>query len=554
MVRAPEAIPCRRVPGPNVCHLFWERFAAIMKKYFYRALLPLLLVSLYFSTGAGALDPLRVKVAVLKNFPPQYVTSETGRPQGFAVDTIEAIAELANLEIDYLVKDSWAEMFAAVKSGEADLIPNQGITDRRRQWFAFSRPVETFAVSIFTRIHENGIATLQDLAGKKTAVVKLNIGERLVKNEPAIQTQKYDHAEEALFGLLSGNVDALIFPEPVLWKIARDAGIDNRIKVVGKSLKEVRRGVSVSRENRLLLERIDRAVEKFVGSERYHRIYTRWYGRPEPYWTSGKVAVIFTVLLAAAVFLMGFWRYHSVMRLNRELQRNIERLKTAEENLQAAHDSLERQVKQRTEQLAQSLGELEALFDNTQVGIMMLKGGRIFYKGNQRLADILGYESPKEMQGLSMQALHLNEKRFESFGRRYYAKLSNKKMLQIEYELKHKEGTPVWCTLSGKALDPAVPADLTKGVIWVVDDISKKKQGELEREKLLSELQKALQDVKQLSGLLPICSHCKKIRDDKGYWNQLETYIQAHSEAQFSHGICRECAARLYPDFDIYED
>ena len=70
-----------------------------------------------------------------------------------------------------------------------------------------------------------------------------------------------------------------------------------------------------------------------------------------------------------------------------------------------------------------------------------------------------------------------------------------------------------------------------------------------ERERLISELREALAEVKQLSGLLPMCASCKKIRDDKGYWNQLEAYIRAHSEADFSHGICPECAKKLYPEY-----
>lgn len=73
-------------------------------------------------------------------------------------------------------------------------------------------------------------------------------------------------------------------------------------------------------------------------------------------------------------------------------------------------------------------------------------------------------------------------------------------------------------------------------------------------EKQNSMLQNALSDVKKLSGLLPICSHCKKIRDDSGYWNQIESYIDERSEAKFSHSICPECAEKYYPDLDIYDD
>jgi hypothetical protein len=63
------------------------------------------------------------------------------------------------------------------------------------------------------------------------------------------------------------------------------------------------------------------------------------------------------------------------------------------------------------------------------------------------------------------------------------------------------------------------------------------------------ELKEAISKVRTLSGMLPICSSCKKIRDDRGYWSQIETYISQHSEAEFSHSICPDCARRLYPDF-----
>jgi len=70
----------------------------------------------------------------------------------------------------------------------------------------------------------------------------------------------------------------------------------------------------------------------------------------------------------------------------------------------------------------------------------------------------------------------------------------------------------------------------------------------------LQDLQTALSEVKTLRGFLPICSYCKKIRDDKGYWNQIESYIQEHSDAEFSHSVCQECAKKYYPDMDIYGD
>ncbi len=84
------------------------------------------------------------------------------------------------------------------------------------------------------------------------------------------------------------------------------------------------------------------------------------------------------------------------------------------------------------------------------------------------------------------------------------------------------------------------------GMIGAISDITDIKESQAQKEKLILELETALGEVKTLSGLLPICSSCKKIRDDKGYWNQIEGYIQKHSQALFSHGICPDCATTLY--------
>ena len=79
-------------------------------------------------------------------------------------------------------------------------------------------------------------------------------------------------------------------------------------------------------------------------------------------------------------------------------------------------------------------------------------------------------------------------------------------------------------------------------------NITQRKQTEMEREDLIRQLQTALAKIKTLRGLVPICASCKKIRDDKGFWHQVEVYVRDHSAAQFSHSICPECARSLYPD------
>ncbi len=82
--------------------------------------------------------------------------------------------------------------------------------------------------------------------------------------------------------------------------------------------------------------------------------------------------------------------------------------------------------------------------------------------------------------------------------------------------------------------------------IWTATILS------VQRKRLYEEKERAIEEIKILSGLLPICASCKNIKDDQGHWKQMESYIRDHSEAEFTHGICPDCAKKLYPDIDLY--
>jgi hypothetical protein len=110
-----------------------------------------------------------------------------------------------------------------------------------------------------------------------------------------------------------------------------------------------------------------------------------------------------------------------------------------------------------------------------------------------------------------------------------------------------RDGSSFPVTLKGTPLRTA-SGEIAGAVITFSDD-TVRRGAEAERERLIAELQDALTHIKTLSGIIPICMHCKKIRDDKGYWNRLEEFIHEHTELEgFSHGLCPECFEKYYPE------
>lgn len=122
------------------------------------------------------------------------------------------------------------------------------------------------------------------------------------------------------------------------------------------------------------------------------------------------------------------------------------------------------------------------------------------------------------------------------------------------YNLEHRvvlsDGEEKWLQNKGKTDYDDCGTPICS--IGTFQDISDIKKAERIHEQLIDELQNALDEVKTLKGFIPICAKCKKIRDDKGYWNQIESYIEQHSDAQFSHGLCIDCSDELYGNQEWY--
>jgi hypothetical protein len=288
------------------------------------------------------------------------------------------VARRAGLRVEYVYEDGWTDIIAMVRDGKADIAPGMGISRDRSQVLAFSAFIDAFPISFFIRPESGGI---DSSAGRHlVGAVQGSVTAETLRARKDVKLALYESYPNGLFDLLSGKLDAFAGPAPTLWQIARDAKVEDRIKVVDKPITEIRRAIALRKADTALLERLNAAIGEYVGTPAYRQAYAKWYGKAVPYWTEGRIVAAGSTVLLVVIVVMAGWRYLSLLRLNRELQT-------------------------------------------------------------------------------------------------------------------------------------------------------------------------ALAEIKSLRGILPVCASCKKIRDEKGAWHQMEAYIQDRTDANFSHGICPDCATRLYPKY-----
>jgi len=164
---------------------------------------------------------------------------------------------------------------------------------------------------------------------------------------------------------------------------------------------------------------------------------------------------------------------------------------------------------------------------------------------NRAFCGITGY-SREEALGQNPRILKSGEMPAQEYAD-LWRTLTSGQTWRGEFHNKRKDGSLYWeqATITTVNDEQGKPAFY----LAVKEDITMRRALEEERERLIAELQDSLDNIKTLKGLVPICSSCKKIRDDKGYWQQVEVYVAKHTEADFSHGLCEDCAHKLYPEY-----
>lgn len=255
-------------------------------------------------------------------FPPVFKETASGVPTGFGIELLEEIAARSNYKITYQPAPTWSAAMQVLRDGDADLIPNLGITPRREREFAFSRPIQRLAVHVFVNTAETDARDLPGLTrrGIPVAVVEANIAETLLLEPTEITTQVFESLAEAFLALQIGEIAALAYPRPVIENLARRAGISNRLLMVEKPLVEIERAVAVRRGNEALLAELAPVINELLNDPAYEILHSRWYGMPpHSFWTPRRVAWLVIAILAAGSAAWFVYRYRLLGQANRRI-------------------------------------------------------------------------------------------------------------------------------------------------------------------------------------------------------------------------------------------
>ena len=263
---------------------------------------------------------------------------------------------------------------------------------------------------------------------------------------------------------------------------------------------------------------------------------------PNPKWASGLGLVSFagyklTSPLGETMGVLAFFAKRAILPEEDALIENM-----------AASISEAIQTAQAGDDLRESEQKFRTLYEGSSDAVMLFRDGHLI-DCNQSAIQTFGWPDPATYIGMTLIDLsppaqpdgHASEERAQEL----LDEAGAEGMVRFEWIYRRGDGTefPADVILTGMDLNGRFVVQA------VVRDMTERKQAEEEREKLIAELQDALAKIKTLKGLIPICASCKKIRDDTGYWKQIETYIHDHSDAEFSHGICPECIEKLYPQY-----
>lgn len=236
----------------------------------------LLLLSL-FALQLWAKTPEKVyKVVVLEDWYPYYTVDMNGKPDGYGVELFEKIASNLGLKYEYVTVHSWKDAHKLLNEGEAQLMPNMGISEDRSKLYSFSQPTDVFEIGLFKYKSLEDVNSIEDLRKCSVGVVIKNICTKLIDEKVTDTKITFQNFNRSLAALDSNEIDVLCYPRPLVEQSIKELNLKN-IQSFGEPLMTIQRAMAVSKDEQYLLNLLDREILRLKGNGDYQKIYDKWF-------------------------------------------------------------------------------------------------------------------------------------------------------------------------------------------------------------------------------------------------------------------------------------
>ena len=278
-------------------------------------------------------------VAFLKDWKPYYITNDKGELDGYVYSLFEAVSKKTNLKFKYKVVNTWHEIFVLAQNNEIDIVPNIGITKNRESLFSFSQPTDTLKIKLFKRKDSYDITNSEHLKTKKVGVLITNVCNKLITNEITNNKMILTDFHRAISALFSGEIDTLCYPESSMNIKLKELKLQDEIVSFSKPLREIKRGLAVTKENFDLLPILDEAISDLKIEGTFQKIYAKWFSQDEVNTISEetfyKIIAIFAITLFV-LFCLIYW--NNKLKTEHIKQKKLaKKLKDAQEIAKLGH-------------------------------------------------------------------------------------------------------------------------------------------------------------------------------------------------------------------------
>ena len=319
------------------------------------------------------------------NFPPMNVLDKDGNLTGFGCDLSDAVMKAVGRQVTHIHSPHWVQVLEWLDSGKADFIHDTGYTKDRDKFLDYSNPIIEMPEVIFVRPDQYDVTDIDSLKGKTVACVKKHITDLHLQKFPEINRHVVKTPIEGLYELITGKVDAFIYPKQIVLYLAQKLRLGDKIKIAGDPLRILTWSMVVKEGNEKVLNLLNQGIAKVRESGEYERIYDKWWGKKILAGYSKRELYVITAVTTGGTLLIALTI--ALLLFNRRLSKGKKGLKA---------EIVER--KRAEEALRESEQQYRSLVESTEDSIYLVDRNSTYLFMNEKHLSRLGLQ-PDEILG-----------------------------------------------------------------------------------------------------------------------------------------------------------